>query len=72
MTYITLTFPFNVCCDVAKRFSSTAWLFKIATHKLLNIAKHSPVLPGTDIGWKNTFRESSLRGLFLIGGMLMA
>jgi hypothetical protein len=57
MTYITLTFPFNVCCDVAKRFLSTAWLFKIATHKLLNIAKQSPVLPGTDIGWKNTFRE---------------
>jgi hypothetical protein len=56
MTYITLTFPFNVCCDVAKRFLSTAWLFKIATHKLLSIAKQSPVLPGTDIGWKNTFR----------------
>jgi len=57
MTYITLTFPFNVCCDVAKRFLSTAWLFKIATHKLLSVAKQSPVLPGTDIGWKNTFRE---------------
>jgi len=56
MTYITLTFPFNVCCDVAKRFLSTAWLFKIATHKLLSVAKQSPVLPGTDIGWKNTFR----------------
>jgi hypothetical protein len=35
---------------------STAWLFKIATHKLLSVAKQSPVLPGTDIGWKNTFR----------------
>jgi hypothetical protein len=57
MTYITLTFPFNVCCDVAKRFLSTAWLFKIATHKLLSVARQSPVLPGTDIGWKNTFRE---------------
>ena len=56
MTYITLTFPFNVCCDVAKRFLSTAWLFKIATHKLLSVVKQSPVLPGTDIGWKNTFR----------------
>jgi hypothetical protein len=56
MTYITLTFPFNVYCDVAKRFLSTAWLFKIATHKLLSVAKQSPVLPGTDIGWKNTFR----------------
>jgi hypothetical protein len=56
MTYTTLTFPFNVCCDAAKRFLSTAWLFKIATHRLLSIAKQSPVLPGTDIGWKNTFR----------------
>jgi hypothetical protein len=36
---------------------STAWLFKIATHRLLSVAKQSPVLPGTDIGWKNTFRE---------------
>ena len=35
---------------------STAWLFKIATHRLLNVAKQSPVLPGTDIGWKNAFR----------------
>jgi len=57
MTYIMLTFPFNVCCDVAKRFLSTAWLFKIATHKLLSVVKQSPVLPGTDIGWKSTFRE---------------
>jgi hypothetical protein len=56
VTYVTLTFPFNVCCDVAKRFLSTAWLFKIATHRLLNVAKQSPVLPGTDIGWKNAFR----------------
>jgi hypothetical protein len=36
---------------------STAWLFKIVTHKLLSVAKQSPVLPGTDIGWKSTFRE---------------
>jgi hypothetical protein len=56
MTYITLVFPFNVCCDVAKRFLSTAWLFKIATHRLLNVVKHFPVFPATDIGWKNTFR----------------
>jgi hypothetical protein len=57
MTYITLVFPFNVCCDVAERLLSTAWLFKIATHRLLNVVKHFPVLPATDIGWKNTFRE---------------
>jgi len=57
MTYITIALPFNVCCDVAKRLLSTAWLFKVATHRLLSIAKQSPVLPGTDIGWKSTFRE---------------
>jgi hypothetical protein len=56
MAYVTLVLPFNVCCDVAKRVLSTAWLFKIATHRLLSVAKHSPVLPATDIGWKNTFR----------------
>jgi hypothetical protein len=56
MTYITLAFPFNACCVVAGRFLSTAWLFKIATHRLLSIAKQSPFLPGTDIGWKSTFR----------------
>jgi hypothetical protein len=56
MTYVTLTFPFNVRYDVAKRFLSTAWLFKIATHKLLDVAKQTPILPGTDIGWKSTFR----------------
>jgi hypothetical protein len=59
MTYITLTFPFNVCCDVAKRLLSTAWLFKIATHRLLSITKQSSVLPGTDIGWKSTFRGTA-------------
>jgi len=56
MTYVTLTFSFNVCCVVAERLLSTAWLFKIATHRLLSIAKQAPILPGTDIGWKNTFR----------------
>jgi hypothetical protein len=56
MTYVTLVIPFNVCCDVAKRLLSTAWLFKISTHRLLNVAKHFPALPATDTGWKNAFR----------------
>jgi hypothetical protein len=56
MTYITLTFPFNACCDVARGLLSTAWLFRVATHRLLSIAREFPVLPGTDIGWKSTFR----------------
>jgi hypothetical protein len=57
MTYITLTFPFNACCDVARGLLSTAWLFRVATHRLLSIAREFPVLPGTDIGWKSTFRR---------------
>jgi len=57
MSYITLCLPFNVVDDVAKRLLSTAWLFKIATLRLLDIVKQSTILPATDIGWKNTFRE---------------
>lgn len=50
-------FPFNVDGIEAKRLMSTAWLFKIASHRMLSVAKQSPVLPATDIGWKNTFRR---------------
>jgi len=57
MSYITLTLPFNANGLEAKRLLSTAWLFKIASHRMLSIAKQSPVLPVTDIGWKNTFRR---------------
>jgi len=57
MSYITLTLPFNADGDEAKKLLSTAWLFKIATHKMLSIVKQFPVLPATDIGWKNTFRR---------------
>lgn len=57
MSYITLTLPFNVGGDTARRLLSTAWLFKIASHRMLSLAKHFPVLPATDIGWKNTFRK---------------
>jgi hypothetical protein len=56
IAYTTLALPFNACCGVAKRFLSTAWLFKSATYMLLDVVKQSPVLPATDIGWKNTFR----------------
>jgi len=57
MNYITPSFPFNVNGEVAKKLLSTAWLFKIATHRMLSIAKQTPVLPATDIGWKNVFRK---------------
>ena len=57
MSYITLSFPFNVCEDIACKLFSTAWLFKIATHRLLRITQEMSYLPSTDIGWKNEFRE---------------
>jgi len=57
MTYITLTLPFNISGGVAGRLLSTAWLFKVASHRLLDVAKQTPVLLGTDVGWKNAFRR---------------
>ncbi|BAA80267.1 hypothetical protein APE_1276 [Aeropyrum pernix K1] len=58
MSYITLTLPFNVGGSVAGDLFSTAWLFKTATHRMLSLAKQTPILPATDIGWKNTFRKA--------------
>ena len=57
MSYITLTLPFNISDSEAWRLLSTAWLFKIASHRMLSLAKQFPILPATDIGWKNTFRK---------------
>ncbi len=57
MSYLTLTLPFNVDGKEAKKLLGTAWLFKVATHRMLSSAKQFPVLPATDIGWKNTFRR---------------
>jgi hypothetical protein len=42
---------------VARELLSTAWWFKVATHRVLSLAKRQQVLPGTKIGWKNTFRD---------------
>ena len=56
MSYITVSLSFNTNSDAAKRLLSTAWLFKIATHRVLDLARQTPVLPATDIGWKNMFR----------------
>lgn len=58
MSYVTSALPFNVNGVEARRLLSTAWLFKIASHKMLGLAKEPPVLPATDIGWKNTFRKA--------------
>jgi len=58
MSYVTLCLPFNACGNTAKLLLSTAWLFKIATNRMLSLAKQIPVLPATDIGWKSTFRKA--------------
>ncbi len=57
MSFITLRFPFNANGSVAGELLSTAWWFKVATHRVLSLAKRQQVLPGTKIGWKNTFRD---------------
>jgi hypothetical protein len=55
--YLTLKLPFNVDGDVARELFSTAWLFKIAARRVLDVAKHQEVLPGSKIGWVNMFRQ---------------
>jgi hypothetical protein len=54
--YITLKLPFNADGDAARELLSTAWLFKIATHRVLGVARQQ-ALPGSRIGWKNMFRK---------------
>ncbi|MFP3301048.1 MAG: transposase [Caldivirga sp.] len=56
MDYITLKLPFNADGDAARELLSTAWLFKIATHRVLGVARQQ-ALPGSRIGWKNMFRK---------------
>ncbi len=57
MSYITLRFPFDVNGTIAGELFSTAWWFKTAAHRVLSLAKQQQILPGTKIGWKNTFRN---------------
>jgi len=59
--YITLRLPFNVNGGVAGELFSTAWLFRIAAHRVLALARQQHVLPGTRIGWKNMFRGIAYR-----------
>jgi len=59
MNYITITAGFNASGEKAKLLLSTAWLFKIASHRVLSNAKSMPILPIFKIGWKNTFRRTA-------------
>jgi hypothetical protein len=56
VSFITIRFPFDANGSVAGELLSTAWWFKVATHRVLSLAKQH-VLPGTKIGWKNAFRS---------------
>jgi len=57
--YLTIRLPFNVDGGVAGGLLSTAWLFRVAAHRVLAVAKQMQVLPGTKVGWVNAFRESA-------------
>jgi len=57
MSYVTITAGFNASGENAKLLLSTAWLFKLASHRVLSYAKSMPVLPASKIAWKNTFRR---------------
>ncbi|WP_228546733.1 hypothetical protein [Hyperthermus butylicus] len=57
MSYVTVTAGFNASGENTKLLLSTAWLFKLATHRVLSYAKSMPVLPASKIAWKNTFRR---------------
>ncbi len=56
MGYVTITAGFNASGEEAKLLLSTAWLFRLAVHRVLLHAKSMPSLPATKIGWKNSFR----------------
>jgi len=55
--YLTIRLPFNVDGGVAGELLSTAWLFKIATYRVLAVVKQQQILPGTRVGWKGMFRS---------------
>jgi len=57
LSYVTVTAGFNTSGEHAKLLLSTAWLFKLATHRVLSHAKSMPTLPASKIAWKNTFRK---------------
>jgi len=57
VSYITLKLPFNAGGGVAGELFSTAWLFKVAAHRVLGITKQMQVLPGNKIGWVSMFRK---------------
>ena len=48
--YLTVRLPFNVDGGVAGELLLTAWLFRVAAHRVLAVAKQMQVLPGAKVG----------------------
>jgi hypothetical protein len=57
--YITIQLPFNVSGKVAGGLLSTAWLFRMAVHRVLDTAKQQEVLPRSRIGWERAFHRTA-------------
>jgi len=57
LSYVTVTAGFNASGKPAELILSTAWLFKIATRRVLEYAKSTPTPPASKISWKNAFRS---------------
>jgi len=57
VSYITIQLPFNVSGKVAGELLSTAWLFRMAVHRVLDTAKQQEVLPRSRIGWERAYHR---------------
>jgi hypothetical protein len=56
--YLTIRLPFNVDGDVAKGLLSTAWLFRVAAHRVLAVAKQMQFLPSTNPAKSITLKQN--------------
>jgi len=56
--YLTVRLPFNVDGDVAKGLLSTAWLFRVAAHRVLAVAKQMQFLPSTNPAKSITLKQN--------------
>jgi len=56
--YLTVRLPFNVDGDVAGELLSTAWLFRVAAHRVLAVAKQMQFLPSTNPAKSITLKQN--------------
>jgi hypothetical protein len=57
VSYITIQLPFNVSGKVAGELLSTAWIFRMAVHRVLDTAKQQEALPRSRIGWERAYHR---------------